>query len=73
LALDGVRYVKRKSGICIWEAVGTLLQSSEVELSKFTSFIILTSRLRGPYLPAYVEVSSMAEKGKKGSQSGRMT
>jgi len=57
LPLDGVRYVKRKSGICIWEAVGNLLQSSEVDLSKFTSFIILTSRLRGPYLPAYLEVS----------------
>jgi len=56
LPLDGVRYVKRKGGICVWEAVGNLLQSSEVELSKFTSFIILTSRLRGPFLPAYVQV-----------------
>lgn len=57
LPLENAKYVKRNSDLCWLGALGSLLQSSEVDLTKFTSFVLLTSKLRGPFFPAYIKVS----------------
>lgn len=56
LPLENAKYMKRSSGNCLWGAWAEVLASQEVDISKFTSFVLLTSRLRGPFLPAYAQV-----------------
>ena len=59
LPVENAKYVKRRSKACLWGGLGDLLRSPEVDLSKFTSFVMLTSRLRGPFLPAYLQVAAL--------------
>lgn len=56
LQVENAKYVKAKEKDCLFGAMGALLRSSEVDTSKFTSFIFLTSAVRGPFLPPHVKV-----------------
>lgn len=60
LGTENARYVKQKgSSSCLWAAMGNFLQSSEINLAKYTHFVFLNSGLRGPFLPVYSKVRDM--------------
>ena len=61
LQVENARYVRRKPKDCQMGAMGSLLKSGELDVSKFSAFIFLSSAVRGPFLPAHVQVSNILQ------------
>lgn len=59
LQVENARYVRRKAKECQMGALSTILKSGEVDITKFSTFIFLTSAVRGPFLPVHIKVSTM--------------
>lgn len=54
-ALPGVRYLYYGGRCLEWGMVGWVLESGQVEWQQYSYYLMLSSAVRGPFMPSYLD------------------